>query len=51
MEKRQADKIVGEIQGVLESKIVGEKALKDVYNGAHKLEEIISYFESSNLKI
>lgn len=30
MEKRQADKMVGEIREVLESKIVGEKALKEV---------------------
>lgn len=30
MEKRQADKMVGEIREVLESKIVEEKALKEV---------------------
>ena len=29
----------------------GEYVEQEVYNGAHKLEEIISYFESSNLKI
>lgn len=30
MEKRQANKMVGKIREVLESKIVGEKALKEV---------------------